>query len=51
MRVTRPTNTAARLLLQITAMRYQCLNHTSDAACSNDQGNWCVLHRVQACTG
>ena len=33
---------ACRLLLQITAMRYACTNHTAESLCSMDQGNWCV---------
>jgi len=31
-----------RVLLQITAMRYACLNHTAEPVCSGDQSNWCV---------
>lgn len=30
-----------RLLLQITAMRYACLNHTDATACASDTSNWC----------
>lgn len=33
-----------RLLLEITAMRYGCLNHTSFATCAADQANWCTWH-------
>lgn len=38
------TMLSCRLLLEITAMRYGCVNHTTFATCAADQSNWCTWH-------
>jgi hypothetical protein len=35
---------SCRLLLEITAMRYGCVNHTTFSTCAADQSNWCTWH-------
>jgi hypothetical protein len=39
-----PLLPSCRLLLEITAMRYGCVNHTTFSTCAADQSNWCTWH-------
>jgi hypothetical protein len=42
---------SCRLLLEITAMRYGCVNHTTFSTCAADQSNWCTWHEEAGCCG